>query len=127
MERWLCISLWLSALAAIPCHAQESVVPNGELEEYYRLLEINGATSGLPLIYRSPSSFRSAAITDSSGPWNAHYGTIPHSANARFTALPVEARAVFNSGYPAGINDGALWSGRGASGAVAAGGTLRAG
>ncbi|MBI4500116.1 MAG: hypothetical protein HY700_03045 [Gemmatimonadetes bacterium] len=131
MQRWAWIAAVLVVLAPLPARAQQMVVPGGELEEYYRLLELNGGVAGMPLIFRTASSLHGISVTDTVGPWHARLGPAnpdaPAGSRPPLGLLPVEIHAVFNSGYASGINDGALWAGRGISGAVSAGGTLQLG
>ena len=49
------------------------------------------------------------------------------SGPARFAVLPLEVNAIYNSTFPFGYNDGAIWAGRGLTGAVRGGVAARVG
>jgi hypothetical protein len=77
--------------------------------------QLRGSAPLTALTIRRPALERSAALC----------ATAP--GDARFDMLPVRVRTIYNSGYPLDVNNGAMWAGRGASGAVSAGGELRIG
>lgn len=122
LSRCLIVVTLLTAAAGRSLRAQQDVVVAGEVEGYLRLLEIDGLAHGLPLVYRSLSSLRTARVTGSH-PWVGR-GVIterPDSSTTWWRLVPLEFRTVYNSRYPRGINDGALWAGRGFSVAASGG------
>lgn len=94
-------------------------VPASELDEYLRLLELSGRAHG-PLFHHSAGSPRTVTGVHL---WQARH---PLAGRARSSGLwlePIDPTLVtaFNSGRPYGINDGALWAGKGASAAFSGG------
>jgi hypothetical protein len=75
-------------------------------DELARVLEITGAARvGSPMARRL---------------------SVPRGERDRFIELaPVRAGVVYNTGYPSGLNDGLLWSGRGVSGLLSGGVRMR--
>lgn len=104
------------------------VLPGGELENYLRLLQVAGKTRAYPWSVRgfSPDDVDRLAPADSAHPWSARY-VIGGGRNGEpeVHLHPVRTRAVFNSAFPHGGNDGAVWAGRGLTTAVEAGVTAR--
>lgn len=49
------------------------------------------------------------------------------SGSGRFAVLPLEVDAIYNSTFPFGYNDGAIWAGRGLTGAIRGGVAARVG
>ncbi len=127
-------------LLAVPAAAQTAgpaesaatlgeVLPGGELEGYLRLLQVAGKTRAYPWSVRgfSPGEVERLAPRDSAHPWAGRY-TFADGAPAgepRVHVHPVRTRAVFNSAFPYGGNDGAVWAGKGLTTAVEAGVTAR--
>jgi hypothetical protein len=102
--------------------AQQLIVPGGELDSYLRFLALSGKTPATsPLVFRSPSTFRAlgALTTDSAHPWAGQFQFI--APGNGLTVISPELHASYNSATPHGGNDGALWAGRGLSGALAGG------
>jgi hypothetical protein len=101
--------LWVSAAAA-----QELRVGDPE-EDVLRTLEVAGLReAGLWSV--RPLRLPPAAL-----------GPMYRRGPLTFTLDPPEQRVAFNSALPWGQNDGAVWQGRGAAGAVRVGGTISVG
>ena len=97
--------------------AQEVAIPvASELEDYLRLLEVQGQATG-PLTFRSLSTNLSQVrITDTLHQWAGSYPLHADSTSRnriRGTLFSPQVRVFFNSDHPYGVNDGALWAGRG--------------
>lgn len=116
--RWLAFgfALVLSALpnaaAAQPRNAtMGDFATGGEFEDYLRVLQVAGLAPTYPWSIRgfSPREVTALVAADSAGPW---------SLKRRFNtslidAGPATLTSSFNSAYPYGSNDGAVWTGRG--------------
>lgn len=109
--------------------AQERpIVVGNELDQYVRLLEIQGKIIGMPLLFR-PLTVRNVMgglRTDSSHVWQERYAlasALVHSGPRLTPILPV-VDFVYNSTYPRSENDGALWASRGLSAQVSGGAAL---
>ena len=93
-----------------------------EMEDYLRVMQIAGKVPLYPWSIRgfSRREITRLAVADSTGPWKLRerFNTAP------LTAGPIRLGAIFNSAFPYGANDGAVWAGRRltsvASGGVAA-------
>lgn len=88
-----------------------------EFEDYLRVLQVAGVAPLYPWSIRgfSPREIRALVAGDTAGPW---------TLQPRFTASLVDLgpgtlTSTYNSAYPYGSNDGAVWAGRGLT--VAAG------
>lgn len=97
--------------------------PGGELENYLRLLQISGSSEWYPWSLRAFSGRELEKLlpADSAAlPWRLSSARI----KGRFSAGPLGINSTFNSAFPYGGNDGAVWAGRGltisATSAVAA-------
>jgi hypothetical protein len=92
----------------------------GEYESYLRTMQIAGAVPLYPWSIRgfSRREIERLAGSDSAGPWRLR-GRLD---KANLAVGPLTLGATFNSAFPYGANDGALWAGRGltfaASGAL---------
>jgi hypothetical protein len=124
-------------LLAVPAAAQSAgsaetlgeVLPGGELEGYLRLLQVAGKSRAYPWSVRgfSPADVARLAPRDSAHPWAGRYsfaGGGP-AGEPQVHVHPVRTRAVFNSAFPYGGNDGPVWAGKGLTTAVEAGVTAR--
>jgi hypothetical protein len=103
--------------------AEPTVVVGTDEENYLRYLQAAGKIGRYPWSLRgfSPLEMRRLATPKDSSPWaprlpDAHSGR-------RFEAhfLPVDGSLRFNSAFPYGSNDGAIWAGRGVTFAVSGG------
>ncbi len=106
------------------------VYAGGELEEYLRLVQIAGAAPVYPFSIRSFSVKEVTALSpgDSAHPWSSRFLLQPGSSGGvRYQLHAPRTALVYNSAFPYGTNDGALWSGRGASTVLQLGATARYG
>lgn len=111
-----------------PVRTLGEVLPGGELEGYLRMLQVAGKSRAYPWSVRgfSPGDVERLAPRDSLHPWAGRYtfaGGEP--GEPQLHVHPVRTRAVFNSAFPYGGNDGAVWAGKGLTTAVEAGVTAR--
>ena len=116
MHRWRWLAVLIGVLVHLPGRLAAQI-PGNEQEEYHRLLELTGQVTGSPLLYRSMSSNEAASVTADSVPWPKPIAP----PGRRLFPLGLTGMGTFNSRYASGINDGALWSGRGFSGSIAGG------
>ena len=100
------------------------VFAGSEGEEYLRSMQVAGAAPLYPWSLRGFSAPEVAALLPDSlaHPWAARFprggeGAVPR----RLGVIPPQAELRYNSGFPYGSNDAALWAGRGVSAAVTAG------
>lgn len=113
----------LATLAAAPLAAQGPiVVPASESDRYLRLLELAGYGGG-PIMYFASGTPRRAAAREH---WWAERWADGKSA-ATLRAVAAELQLAYNSAFPYGTNDGALWAGRGFSASLTGGAVVRAG
>lgn len=97
------------------------VFVNSEAENYLRDLQVAGAVPLYPWSIRgfSPREQDRLAPPEGVHPWAARF---PHdSVRPSLEELAPELRVTMNSAFPYGSNDGAVWAGRGITGAVRAG------
>ncbi len=104
-------------------------VPGGVLEEYLRAEQLD--TSRARPYLQAVRGFGIAELRrmqrgDSAGPWGARFATSP-ARGVQATLLRPGVRLAANSTFPFGMNDGALWAGRGLSLGVDAGVVVLAG
>jgi hypothetical protein len=101
------------------------VFAGSDLEDYLRLLQIVGEVEPYAWSVRSfaPSAVARLAPNAPDHPWASRYTFAPAAAptGARVSLLRPEVDVVFNSGFPYGSNDGAVWAGRGMTVALQAG------
>jgi hypothetical protein len=97
---------------------------NDEWERYTRILQLSGDAPLYPWSVRGfgLAEMPVVAPVDRSHPWSG----VPRSAVRSWpwvsaVALPVEGQADYNSEFPFGYNDGAVWAGRGWTGVLAGG------
>lgn len=117
-----------SAEVGGPVRTLGEVLPGGELEGYLRMLQVAGKSRAYPWSVRgfSPGDVERLAPRDSLHPWAGRY-TFERGepGEPQLHVHPVRTRAVFNSAFPYGGNDGAVWAGKGLTTAVEAGVTAR--
>ena len=127
-------SLWIVAafVFAVPLRAQmysgtgnihESFV-GSETETYLRYLDLTDTTSDAAWSIRplSPPQLRALAQRIADSPWEARLsGFVQPVGRLRGGLLSPQASLRFNTLYPYGSNDGAIWAGRGLTTAAGAG------
>jgi hypothetical protein len=127
----------LLAVAPSPAVAQGStrmpvgVFVGSDQERYLRVLQ----TLGLVPLY--PWSIRGFSLREldqlrplsDAHPWAAYRGFAPTGAPRHpfQEAIPVNLNARYNTAFPFGMNDGAVWAGRGLTTSAQAGGVVRQG
>ncbi len=94
--------------------ARGGVVAGGELDNYLRYLQTIGRVPLGAWGLRPFSAAEVDSLSKVSGthPWKNSWMFRADSAH-HFSVLPVTANAGFNSAFPFGSNDGAVWAGRG--------------
>jgi hypothetical protein len=103
---------------------REEVFTGGEMEDYLRTLEALGLTRAYPWSLRGfgPREVAGMMPADSAKhPWRDRYDFHRPTSEPSFEWIRPRAGAKFNSAFPWGINDGAVWAGRGATGWVSGG------
>lgn len=102
--------------------ARGGVVSGGELDNYLRYLQTMGRISLGAWGLRPFSAAEVDELTEVSGahPWRNSWMFRTDSAR-HFSILPVQVNAGFNSAFPWGSNDGAVWAGRGLTGSLQGG------
>jgi hypothetical protein len=127
-----------AVLAACPLAAQqpapdlrnEAVVVGSDAESYLRVLQVAGAAPLYPWGIRgfSPAEVDRLLPDTALHPWKDRLppaDTAP--GQVRFRWVRPQAGLTFNSAFPQGTNDGALWTGRGATAGASAGFEVRVG
>ena len=105
---------------------QQHTTVGSELDDYIRLLELDGKIRGAPLVFRplSTRQFFTSLAVDSSHLWSDYYPFQRRSLDSRRPSVePIypTLEAVYNTQYARIANDGALWSGKGASASLSGG------
>jgi hypothetical protein len=120
----------LSAQGYVPDLRNEGVVVGSDAERYLRVLQVAGAAPLYPWGIRgfSPAEVDRLLPDTAAHPWrdrlppaNSAPGTV------RVRVVRPQAGLTFNSAFPQGTNDGALWAGRGLTAAASAGVEVRVG
>lgn len=142
-KQTLC-SLVLAAITAAfigsaPLSAQErgtdnkevwgEVFAGSELEQYLRLLQLTGESKRLPWSVRSfgPAELRQIAPSGGDHPWAGRYDFTGDSTGLLLSFVRPAAGLAYNSRFPYGSNDGAIWAGRGLTGSIQVGAAFRFG
>jgi hypothetical protein len=123
-------SVPLTAQAPAPDVRNEAVVVGSDAEHYLRVLQVAGAAPLYPWGIRgfSPAEVDRLLPGAEPHPWQDRLppaDSAPGLVRVRWVRL--QAGLVFNSAFPQGTNDGALWAGRGLTAAASAGLTVRVG
>lgn len=106
------------------------VFADSELEDYLRYLQIGGSVPLYPWTVRSfsPREVDRILPTTADHIWSAHYPLVADTtAGFRWNVVPPRARVIYNTGFPYGHNDGAVWAGRGITTAIEGGVSARYG
>lgn len=111
----------------IPVWGEISV--GSEAEDYLRVLQVAGKSRPQPWSIRSfgPVEIRRLAPTTSDHPWAARYDFVGDTLGLAASMVRPSVAAAFNSTFPYGDNDGAVWTGKGLTGTIQAGFALRYG
>ena len=129
--------LFLTLLSAAPSAAQtigsvggrSEVFAGSELESYIRVLQAVGAVALYPWSSRSfsPAELDALLPFAAAHPWAGRYDWTARHSRWTFEVVRPSVALRFNSTFPYGWNDGALWAGRGITTAVQAGFAARYG
>lgn len=101
-----------------------------ERERVMRVLQLTGDVPWYPWTIRGISPGELERIRSDSGRAVAMLPALPQTRAVgplTYSLLPFKATADYNSAFPFGYNDGAVWQGRGFTGAVSAGVAARVG
>lgn len=98
-------------------------------ENYVRYLQDAGLAAQYPWSLRefSQKELATLAVKRGSHPWSGTGDYRDYPARHSFKVLPVNVVFRFNSAFPYGSNDGAVWAGRGLTSAIDLGFAFRAG
>lgn len=132
---WL---LFVAGFAPAPLHAQNvgnvrvqsEVFVGSEIENYLRTLQVQGASASYPWSIRSfsPGEVDRLLPRDSAHPWADRYDLRPISRSAfRAEIVAPQGHVFYNSAFPYGTNNGAVWAGRGLTTAIQLGFAARYG
>jgi hypothetical protein len=105
------------------------VFAGSELERYLRVMQLRGDGREQPWSQRALSA---REVGNSFGdaeahPWAARFSFSGDTAGGGWGWVRPRANAIFNSAFPYGGNDGAVWAGRGLTTAVSGGAWVRFG
>jgi hypothetical protein len=112
-----------------PREAPHHIVVGSSDEDYLRYLQIAGLASLYPWSLRefSQPELARLAVARGSHPWSGKGDYTDPPARFSFTILPANAVLRYNSAFPYGSNDGAVWAGRGLTSALDLGFAFRLG
>jgi hypothetical protein len=118
----------LSAQLPAGASTRDLVAVNTEVERYLRVLQDKGVVPAQSWDVRAfgPRELDSLIPATTNHPWTGRVARPVHRARDLYFLTP-EATLIYNSAFPYGFNDGAIWAGRGLTGAVQAGGGGRIG
>jgi hypothetical protein len=121
--------VFLVAQPTPPREAPHHIVVGSSDEDYLRYLQITGLASLYPWSLRefSQPELARLAVARGSHPWSGKGDYTDSSARFSFTILPANAVLRYNSAFPYGSNDGAVWAGRGLTSALDLGFAFRFG
>ncbi len=120
--RYTWLGLILSVVAATSslnaqtvAGGRSEVFAGSVLESYLRYLQSLGKSSDDPWSVRgfSPGEISDRAPTDSLHPWAQRYEFRGDSSKVRFDYVRPTVKAIVNTAFPFGGNDGPLWAGKG--------------
>ena len=96
-----------------------------EFEDYLRVIQVAGIAPLYPWSIRgfSRREITKLAAADSLGPWRLK----DRLTASRISVGPLKLKAIINSAYPYGSNDGPVWAGRGLTGVIDGGVAASAG
>lgn len=113
-----------------PGDLAHEVFINSEAERYLRVLQSTNAVPSYPWSIRSfsPIEVRRLLPADSSHPWHARLAPAEDAQQLlRFSWIRPQVDLFYNSAFPYGTNDGAVWAGRGLTTALQGGFALGVG
>ena len=112
----------LAAQVSSGSSTRELVAVNSEVERYLRVLQDKGVVPAYSWDIRAfgPRDLDTLIPVTKNHPWAARVMR-PAKTGTDFYLLAPQAALIYNSAFPYGFNDGAIWAGRGVTGAVQAG------
>lgn len=130
--KWLTVGSCLACCSTGAVAQSASLVPTSEYARYLWYLEVARGSVHSPLVFRSHSAIRSALAHGGerlgSHAWGHRYDnpTAP-APSGKVSVAPIHptAIAVYNSEYPRGVNDGAVWAGKGLTTSLTGGVEIR--
>lgn len=135
-------SLWLAATWLLvlippliaqdtePGEVRNEVFVGSEIEDYLRVLQVGGVAPLYPWSIRSfsPPEVDRLLPDDAAHPWADRYRLAPDTMGGfQWDWVRPQTEVIFNSAFPYGSNNGAVWAGRGLTTAVRAGFSARYG
>jgi hypothetical protein len=114
------------AVAQSRAPAATDVPAGSELENYLRLLQVAGKAAHYPWSIRGFSGREIERLLPAdtvAAPWRLSAERL----RSRLTLGSIEVNTVFNSAFPHGSNDGAVWAGRGLTASASVAVRMRAG
>ncbi len=109
---------------------RSEIFAGSELENYIRLLQIDGKAALYPWSIRSfsPKEVDRLLAPGKNHPWAGHFDLGPSSDNGfEIDLVRPRLTTYFNSTFPWGANDGPVWAGRGVTASLQAGVAARYG
>jgi hypothetical protein len=95
----------------------QGISVNSERDRYLRVLQSLGLVRAYPWTVRGFSPAEERLLLPVEGarhPWDSAFGVVPVPVGElRVGSVPFEGGVTYNSTYPYGSNDGAVWAGRG--------------
>jgi hypothetical protein len=121
--------VFLAAQTTVPREAPHHVMVGSSDEDYLRYLQIAGLAPVYPWSLRefSQPELARMAAPHGSHPWSGKGDYTDSPSRYSFSILPVNAVLRYNSAFPYGSNDGAVWAGRGLTSALDLGFAFRLG
>ncbi|CAN5836438.1 hypothetical protein BH23GEM3_BH23GEM3_00770 [soil metagenome] len=119
-----------SSAQAAGGEVRDEVFVNSEIENYLRLLQLTGAVAPYPWSIRSfsPGEADRLLPRDSVHPWAGRYALrAEESGSFRVALIRPGFETIYNSAFPYGANDGAVWAGRGLTTVAGVGAAARLG
>lgn len=122
----LVVAVPLRAQRTFPDLAAEATA-GSDAERYLRVLQVAGAAPLYPWSVRafSPQEIDRLVPDSAAHPWAARFAPAGPARGPRLELLRPSLRAIYNTAYPQGMNDGPLWAGRGGTVSATAGFALR--
>jgi len=119
----------LTAQPVAPREAAGHIVVGSSDEDYLRYLQIVGKASLYPWSLRefSQPELAKMGIAQRTHPWSGKGDYVDTHPGPSFTILPVNVVLRYNSAFPYGSNDGAVWAGRGLTSALDLGFSFKVG
>ena len=125
-------ALFPSILAAQPLAPREAphhVMVGSSDEDYLRYLQIAGLAALYPWSLRefSQPELARMAVARGTHPWSGKGDYVDPPSRFSFSILPINGVLRYNSAFPYGSDDGAVWAGRGLTSAIDLGFAFRVG